>query len=506
MTTEFTVEHPLINRYSSSEMKKLYSDEFKFGSWRNFWVNYAEALMEVSNEKIATKEEVDDLRSKMSPKYIDWKIVKEIEKRKGHDVVAHVEHYRNQCPTGGRLVHLALTSRDVTDNVELYQLKKGLQNIHARSVNSLRVTARNVEKYRDVATVAQSHLQKADIITEGKRIAMWGNPLLMSIERLEYEIENFKGRGIEGAVGDRSQLTKLLDGNREAAKKVNEKVMQKMGFNGSFIAIGQQYPREYECMIFNPLSVQCANMHKVAEDICILQHDVEMEEPFSEEKVGSSAMGGKRNPNLSERMSGLSTYVNRQIELAWDATANAKLEGDVRDSAMRRMYHMETMLGMDALHTLYQTIMDGITVYDKVCMKNVMDSLAITSLQSIETEAGKRGGDKTLLHTRIRDLAMKDFESIRKEGKESRLIQNVKQDEMFSKYLKPEDIDAILVPSKRIEESQRICEEFVLASKKVLDRNKNIFPRLIKTQIELYYRIICLLICTRREILFLLFS
>jgi len=479
---EFNIEHPLISRYSSSQMQEIYSDEFKFGGWRKFWVSYAEALMEVSNGKLATREEVDDLRSKMDTKNIDWKAVKELEERKGHDVVAHVEHYRSQCPKGGRLVHMALTSRDVTDNVESYQNKTGLQRVHDRSVNSLRVLTRNVQKYRDTITVAQTHLKDADIITEGKRFAMWGTPLLMSIEKLEYELENFKGRGIEGAVGDRSQLTKLVDGNREAAKAVNEKVMKKMGFKGSFPAIGQQYPREYECVIFNPLSVQCANMHKVSEDITILQHDLEMEEPFGEEKTGSSAMPGKRNPNLSERMSGLSTYVNRQIELSWDAAANNRLEGDVRDSAMRRMYHMETMLGMDALHTLYQTIMDGITVYDKVAMKRVMDSLAVTSLQSIETEAGKKGGDKSLLHTRARDLAMKDFEAVR-EGKQSRLIESVKQDEMFSKYLHPEEIDAIMNPSKRIEESQRICDEFIQATKQVFDRNQNVYPILVKTKI-----------------------
>lgn len=480
--TDYTIEHPLISRYSSPKMQRLFSDEFKFGSWRKFWVSYAEALMEVSNGKLATKEEIYDLRSKMGPECIVWKDVNEIEERRGHDVVAHMEHYRNQCPKGGRLVHVGLTSRDVTDNVELYQLKKGLQNIHDRSVNSLRITANKVEKYRDTMTVAQTHLKDAEVEAEAKRIAMWGTPLMMSIDRLEYELENFKGRGIEGAIGDRSQLTKLLDGNKDDAKKVSDKVMKKMGFNGSFPAIGQQYPREYECMIFNPLSVQCANMHKVAEDITILQHDLEMEEPHGEEKISSSAMAGKRNPSLSERMSGLSTYVNRQIGLSWDAAANNRLEGDVRDSAMRRMYHMEVMLGMDALHTLYQTVMDGINVYDQVCMKRVMDSLAVTSLQSMETEAAKRGGDKTLLHTRARNLAMEDFEGVRK-GKQSSLIENVKKDDMFSKYLKPEEIDAILNPAKRIADSQRVCDEFIAASKQVLERNQQVFPVIYKAKV-----------------------
>lgn len=482
MPKEINIEHPLIRRYASSPMKKLYSDDFKYGGWRRFWANYAEALMEVSNGKIATKEEVDDLRSKMDPKYIDWKGVGEIESRRLHDVVAHAEHYKNQCPKGGRLVHLALASRDLTDNFELYQLKRGLQRVHARSVNSLRVLRKNAEKYRDTITVAQTHLKKADLITEGQRFAIWGTPLIMSIEQMEYELENFKGRGLVGAVGNSNQLINLFDGDREAAKKVNDTVMKKMGFKGSFIATGQAYPREYEAKIFAPLSIQCSNMHKVAEDIRELQKDGEMEEPIGEEETSSSSMPGKRNPNLSERTSGLSIYVNHQIELAWDAAANVKLEGDVRDSVMRRMYTMEIMLGMDTLHTLYQTIMDGITVDNRVCMKNVKDSLAVTSLQTFVTEAGKKGGDKMKLHIRARDLAMKDFESV-KEGKESKLLEGIKQDDLFKQYLKPEDIDAIVDPSRRLGNSQGICDDFIRTADQIIKRNENIYPVIIKTQV-----------------------
>jgi adenylosuccinate lyase len=439
--------------------------------------------MEVPEGRLATKEEVNDLKSKMNPSYIDWKNVREIEEKKKHDVVAHAEQFREQCPLGGRLIHIALTARDVTDNVELYQMKQALQRIHERSVNSLRVIKGNVEKYRNEITVAQTHLQKADLITEGFRFAEWATPLIYTVEQIEDKLENFKGRGLVGATGNRSQLINLFDGDRETAKKVNDRVMQKMGFKGSFIVTGQQYPREYECEIFAPLSIQCANMHKVAEDIRILQHDGEMEEPIGEEKTSSSSMPGKRNPNLSERMSGLSTYVNHQIQLAWDSAANVKLEGDVRDSIMRRMYPMEIMLGMDALHTLYQTVMDGITVYDKICKKIVKDSSAITSLQTMVTEAAKRGGNKLELHTKARDLAMKDFELVRVEGKESRLVESVKQDDLFGRYLKPEEIDLMLDPVKRLGDSQKMCDDFIKAADEILKRNEHVLPVIIKAQL-----------------------
>lgn len=475
--------HDMMRRYPSEEMKKIFSDDTKYGGWRKVWVYNAESQKDLSNGRLAIQEEVDDLKSKMDPKNIDYSIVEEIEKKKKHDVVSHSTHFGDQCPKGKRIVHLALTSKDPTDNIDIYQQKEALDLTLTREVNSLDLLNKNVLKYKSLPVIGLTHKQPAAPITLGKRFAMWGEGKVIGIKQLEYLLDNIKARGLKGAIGGQDTLMGIFNGNDKLVKMHEDYVMDKLGFKNTYTAIGQVYPREWDYSVLSGLALLAANTKKTGMDLRDLQSRGELEEPFGEEQVGSSAMPHKRNPVLIERMIGLSNYVAGNAPKAWDMATDVSFEGDVTDSSIRRLIIPESFLGIDSINVLYQTIIDGLKVYPEISQKFLETEKPFISMQTLVTHATKNGGNRGELHEEGRKLSMKASKLI-KEGKPHTLLEDVKNSDLFKKYLKPSEIDELSDVKKHVGRSEKICEEFAAnVAGPILEKYNKRRGNIVKTEI-----------------------
>lgn len=434
---------PLTGRYASKEMKHLFSDDVKFSYWRKLWVALAEAeqatgLVDISDEQI------DEMRAHIYD--INYDVAEAREKEVRHDVMAHVYAYGEQCPKAKGIIHLGATSCYVTDNTDILIYTDALCLVRKRLLGVIKLLADFADKYKDMPCLGYTHYQPASPVTVGKRATLWIQNFMENLDDLEYRLGAMKMLGCRGATGTQETFMELMGGDFFAANSVEEYIADQFEFEGIYPVSGQTYPRNLDEKILHLLSEIATSAYKMANDIRLMQHDKEVEEPFGKNQIGSSAMAYKRNPMRCERICSLARHVQT---LSMDATQTASvqwLERTLDDSANRRICMPEAFLGIDAILIICGNVADGLVVNDKVIHKHLMEELPFMATEPILMEAVKKGGNRQELHERIRKHSMEASEQIKKFGKPNDLVDRIVNDPAFG--MSKEEILKILDPSK----------------------------------------------------------
>ncbi|HEY2880839.1 MAG TPA: adenylosuccinate lyase [Pirellulales bacterium] len=461
-----TYENPLIRRYASQEMSRLWGDRRKFRTWRQLWVWLAEAEAELGLP--ISREQIEQLRAKIDE--IDFAAAEAHERRLRHDVMAHVHTYGDACPSARGIIHLGATSCYVTDNTDLMLLRDGLQMVAARLAAVIDRLAKFAIEYRSLACLGFTHLQPAQPTTVGKRACLWAYDLAMDLAEIEHRLAELKARGVKGTTGTQASFLELFTsisggtgstGNTEQAhakvQQLEKLVAKKMGFASVYQVTGQTYSRKVDAQVLSALSGVAQSAHKAATDLRILASRKELEEPFEAEQIGSSAMAYKRNPMRSERICGLARFVE---SLATSAAATAStqwLERTLDDSANRRLVLPQAFLAIDAILILYQNIATGLVVYPQVIAKHLAEELPFMATENILMAAVAAGGDRQSLHESIRRHSQAAAQVVKQHGGANDLIDRLKTDAAFSKV----DVAAALNPQKFIGRAPEQVDEFV---------------------------------------------
>lgn len=433
-------ENPLISRYCSKEMSFIFSPDFKFSTWRKFWVVLAESEMELGLN--ITADQIAELKKEINN--IDYELAAKKEKEFRHDVMAHVHTYGDACPSAKGIIHLGATSAYVGDNTDIVQLKEGLILIRTKMVNLLDKMSKFANENKSMPTLGYTHYQPAQLTTVGKRVTLWMQELLLDFEVLENTIDNLKLRGAKGTTGTQASFMKLFDDDAEKVKKLDKLIAEKMGFDASYPVTGQTYSRKVD---YYALSVLCGiaqSLHKTTNDIRMLQSLKEMEEPFEKNQIGSSAMAYKRNPMRSERISSLSKFVMSNINSAYMVPATQWFERTLDDSANRRLNIGQTFMATDAILDIAINIFDGMVVYENVIKKHVLEELPFMITENILMEAVKKGGDRQELHEEIRILSMEAGKQVKVEGKTNDLVDRILKSKAFD--LSEKELDDMMKP------------------------------------------------------------
>ncbi len=434
-------ENPLITRYASREMAEVFSDEVKFKTWRKLWIILAECEKELGLD--ISVEQIEEMRRYKDD--INYDVATEREKAVRHDVMAHVYAYGEQCKKAKPIIHLGATSCFVGDNTDLLVMHRALEIIEVKLVNVIDNLSRFALKYKDMPALGFTHFQPAQLTTAGKRATLWIQDLMMDMEALRDVFRSFKLRGAKGTTGTGASFLALFDGDASKVKKLDKMVCEKLGFP-PYAVTGQTYPRKFDTIVLNALSLVAQSAYKFSNDIRLLQSLKEIEEPFEEEQIGSSAMAYKRNPMRSERMGALCRYL---ISLPVNAAVTAStqwFERTLDDSANRRITLPQGFLAADGILELYMNITSGLVVYENVISGRVMQELPFMATENILMEAVKRGGDRQELHERIRKYSMQAAERVKMHGEPNNLISLIKSDSEFR--LSAEEIDGIIDPKK----------------------------------------------------------
>ena len=419
--------NPLSTRYASKEMQRAFSDEKRFKLWRKLWIALAESEMELGLN--ITQAQVDELKAYAED--IDYELAEKFEKEVRHDVMAHVKAYGAYAKTAMPIIHLGATSCFVDCNAEAIMLDEALDIILKKLVNVMDKLKKFALQYKDLPTLGFTHLQPAQLTTVGKRATLWLQDLEMDYVNLVHAKENIKLRGVKGTTGTQASFLELFDGDEEKVKKLQDLVVQKMGYNKVYGVTGQTYPRKLDYNILCVLSQIAQSAYKFSNDIRILQNMKEIEEPFGKNQIGSSAMAYKRNPMRSERIGGLARYV---LSLPMNSAITAStqwFERTLDDSSNRRIVNAQAFLAVDAILNIYMNVADNLVVYDKVIAKHIRAELPFMATENIMMECVKAGGNRQELHEQIRILSMEAGKKVKVEGGENNLIDLIKQDEMF---------------------------------------------------------------------------
>jgi adenylosuccinate lyase len=418
-------KHPLVDRYASKEMVEIFSDESRYSTWRRFWIVLAEAQKELGLN--ITDEQIKEMREYENK--LNLEEAKRIEEELNHDVMAHIEAFGLQAKKARPIIHLGATSSEVTDNAEMVLNLKALKLIRQRVVDVILELLNFADKYREFPCLSYTHLQPAQPTTVGRRATLWAYDLFIALEELDYLLKTIRTRGIKGTTGTQASYLELFEGDHEKVKELDKRVSQKLGFSESFWITGQTYSRNYDFIILSKLALIASSASKFANDIRYLQSIGEMEEPFGEKQVGSSAMPYKRNPILSERINSLARYVSSITFVALQNHLTQFLERTLDDSANRRIIIPEAFLSVDAILLLYKRIVKGLKVNENVIRKRMYDYLPFYAVENILMNAVKKGGDRQTLHKIIRDKAMYVIERVR-EGKSANLFEELKKDDV----------------------------------------------------------------------------
>lgn len=459
---------PLTTRYATKPMLEQFAEKTRMILWRKLWLALAESEKElglnITDEQISQmKEHIED---------INFDVAKERERIVRHDVMAYVYAYGQQCPKAMPIIHLGATSCYVTDNSDAIIYHDALILVRNKLVNVMEKLAKFALKYADMPTLGFTHLQPAQLVTVGKRAALWLQELEMDYENIEFAIANTKLRGVKGTTGTQASFLQLFDGNHEKVKKLNELVVKKMGFDKSFAVSGQTYSRKYDYNILSALSQIAQSAYKFANDIRILQNMKEIEEPFEKNQIGSSAMAYKRNPMRSERICSLARYVIALPANAANTAATQWFERTLDDSANRRLVMAQAFLSIDAILEIYMNVADGLVVYENTINKHIMAELPFMSTEVILMECVKAGGDRQELHEKIRVHSMEASKMVKQYGKDNDLIDRIKKDKAFSAI--NDKIDSILDPKNFIGRAKEQTIEFINEIiQPILDKNKN---------------------------------
>jgi adenylosuccinate lyase len=446
-------ENPLITRYSSPEMSAIWSPRRKFGTWRRLWVALAEAEAElglpISPEQIAElREHVDD---------IDFDAAERYEHQLRHDVMAHVHAYGDVCPAARAIIHLGATSCYVGDNTELLQMRDSLVLVRDRLVGVLDRLARFAAEYRDLPCLAFTHMQPAQPTTVGKRACLWAHDLVLDLTEIEHRLAEMKARGAKGTTGTQASFMELFGGDHEKVRRLEELVCRKMGFDAAYPVTGQTYSRKVDAQVLSVLSGVAQSAHKMATDLRLLQHRKEMEEPFGEQQVGSSAMAYKRNPMRSERICSLARFAMSLESNAAATHAVQWFERTLDDSANRRLVLPQAFLAIDAVLILYQNVTAGLVVYPRVIAANLEAELPFMATENILMDAVAAGGDRQDLHERIRRHSQAAAAVVKQEGGRNDLIERLAGDKAFAKV----NLKAALDPAKFIGRAPEQVDEFL---------------------------------------------
>ena len=468
---------PLSERYASREMQYIFSQDMKFRTWRKLWIALAETEKELGLN--ITQEQIDELKAHADD--INYDVARAREKEVRHDVMSHVYAYGVQCPKAKGIIHLGATSCYVGDNTDIIVMAEALKLVQKKLVNVIAELSKFADKYKDQPTLAFTHFQPAQPTTVGKRATLWTQEFMMDLEDLEYVLGSLKLLGSKGTTGTQASFLELFDGDKETIEKIDPMIAQKMGFKQCYPVSGQTYSRKVDTRVLNILAGIAASAHKMSNDIRLLQHLKEVEEPFEKSQIGSSAMAYKRNPMRSERIASLSRYVMIDALNPAITSATQWFERTLDDSANKRLSIPEGFLAIDGILDLCLNVVDGLVVYPKVIEKHMMAELPFMATENIMMDAVKAGGDRQELHERIRELSMEAGRTVKVEGKDNNLLDLIAADPAFN--LTIEELNKSMEPSRYVGRAKEQTTAFIeKVVQPVLDEHKEMLG--IKAEIN----------------------
>ena len=460
---------PLSERYASKEMQYIFSPDKKFRTWRKLWIALAETEKElglhITDEQIAElKEHADD---------INFDVAKEREKVVRHDVMSHVYAYGVQCPKAKGIIHLGATSCYVGDNTDIIIMAEALKLVRTKLINVIAELAKFADAQKAQPTLAFTHFQPAQPTTVGKRATLWLQEFEMDLEDLEYVLGSLKLLGSKGTTGTQASFLELFDGDQETIDKIDPMIAEKMGFKACYPVSGQTYSRKVDTRVMNILAGIAASAHKFSNDIRLLQHLKEVEEPFEKTQIGSSAMAYKRNPMRSERIASLANYVMSDAMNPALVASTQWFERTLDDSANKRLSVPEGFLAIDGILDLYLNVVDGLVVYPKVIESRLRSELPFMATENIMMDAVKAGGDRQELHEKIRVHSMAAGKVVKEEGKANDLLERIAADPAFGMNM--EQLQAIMKPENFVGRAPQQTEEFVNeVINPILEENKEV--------------------------------
>lgn len=460
---------PLTGRYASNEMQYIFSQDNKFRTWRKLWIALAETEHELGLN--ITKEQIDELKAHQDE--INYEVAEAREKEVRHDVMSHVYAYGVQCPNAKGIIHLGATSCYVGDNTDIIIMREGLELVHKKLVNVINELSKFAMKYKDMPTLAYTHFQPAQPTTVGKRATLWLNELVLDLEDLEYVLGSLKLLGSKGTTGTQASFLELFDGDHAKCRQLDQMIAEKMGFTSCYPVSGQTYSRKVDFRVLSVLAGIAQSAHKFTNDIRMLQHMKEVEEPFEKHQIGSSAMAYKRNPMRSERIASLADYVISDLMNPMLVSSTQWFERTLDDSANKRLSVPEGFLAIDGILDLYLNVVDGLVVYPKVIRKHLMAELPFMATENIMMDAVKAGGDRQELHEKIRQLSMQAGKTVKEEGKDNNLLELIAADPSF--HLSLEDLEASMQPERYVGRAPKQTEEFITeVINPILEKNKEV--------------------------------
>ena len=460
---------PLSERYASKEMQYIFSPDMKFRTWRKLWIALAETERELGLN--ITQEQIDEMKAHADD--INYDVAKERERQVRHDVMSHVYAFGVQCPKAKGIIHLGATSCYVGDNTDIIVMTEALKLVRKKLVNVIAELSKFAAQYKDQPTLAFTHFQPAQPTTVGKRATLWTQEFLMDLEDLEYVLSTMKLLGSKGTTGTQASFLELFDGDQETIDKIDPMIAEKMGFKSCYPVSGQTYSRKVDTRVLNILAGIAASAHKMSNDIRLLLHLKEVEEPFEKSQIGSSAMAYKRNPMRSERIASLSRYVMIDALNPAITSATQWFERTLDDSANKRLSVPEGFLAIDGILDLCLNVVDGLVVYPKVIEKRLMSELPFMATENIMMDAVKAGGDRQELHERIRELSMEAGKNVKVEGKDNNLLELIAADPAFNLTL--EDLQKSMDPSRYTGRAKEQTEAFIAnVVQPVLDAHKDL--------------------------------
>ncbi len=460
---------PLSERYASREMQYIFSPDMKFKTWRKLWIALAETERELGLP--ITEEQIEELKAHADD--INYEVAKERERIVRHDVMSHVYAYGQQCPKAKGIIHLGATSCYVGDNTDIIIMREALRLVRKKLINVMAELAKFADSYKNQPTLAFTHFQPAQPTTVGKRATLWLQDLCLDLEDLDHVLGSLKLLGSKGTTGTQASFLELFDGDHEKCRRADARIAEKMGFADCYPVSGQTYSRKVDTRVINVLAGIAQSAHKFTNDIRLLQHLKEVEEPFEKTQIGSSAMAYKRNPMRSERIASLANYVMADVINPMMVASTQWVERTLDDSANKRLSVPEGFLAIDGILDLYLNVVDGLVVYPKVIEKHMMAELPFMATENIMMDAVKAGGDRQELHEKIRTLSMEAGRNVKEKGLENNLLELIAADPAFGLSL--EDLKKSMDPSRYVGRAPRQVEEFLAeVVNPILDANRDV--------------------------------
>jgi len=450
-------------------MQYIFSPDKKFKTWRKLWIALAETEMELGLP--VTQEQIDELKA--SAEDINYEVARERERLVRHDVMSHVYAYGQQCPRARGIIHLGATSCYVGDNTDIILMTEGLRLVRRKLINVMAELARFADSYKNQPTLAFTHFQPAQPTTVGKRATLWLQELCLDLEDLDHVLGSMKLLGSKGTTGTQASFLELFEGDHDKCRRADQMIAEKMGFEGCYPVSGQTYSRKVDTRVLNVLAGIAQSAHKFSNDIRLLQHLKEIEEPFEKNQIGSSAMAYKRNPMRSERIASLSNYVMSDVINPMLVASTQWFERTLDDSANKRLSIPEGFLAVDGILDLYLNVVDGLVVYPKVIEKHFMAELPFMATENILMDAVKAGGDRQELHEKIRQLSMEAGRNVKEKGLENNLLELIAQDPAFGLSL--EELERTMEPARYVGRAPQQVDEFLTeVVNPVLEANREI--------------------------------